>query len=104
MCALSIEAADAYTPEPTYGRPDHLEQSLHGPVLTERAVQHGEDDVDADRPAARADEAGRRRIAGERDRFAAVTAGNASPCNVYCWSGGASTHAPCAVTPTGMTS
>ena len=44
--SLSMHSAEASTPAPTYGHARELEQSLHGPVLAERAVQHREDDVD----------------------------------------------------------
>ena len=41
-----MQSAEAVTPAPTYGTSGELEQALHRAVLAERAVQHGEDDVD----------------------------------------------------------
>ncbi len=43
---MSMPTADASTPAPTYGKPGEIEQALHRPVFTERAVENGKHDVD----------------------------------------------------------
>ena len=75
ITALSIAAAEASTPEPTYGHAGELEQALDRAVLAVRAVQQREDDVDRAEHARRLaglvhDQAARGRVAGEHDRGA----------------------------------
>ena len=49
-----MHAAEASTPEPTYGDVEQLEQPLDRAVLAERPVQDREDGVGVEQPAARA--------------------------------------------------
>ena len=51
--SLSMQSAEASTPAPDVRHAGQLEQPLHRPVLAERPVQDGEDDVDVARGSRR---------------------------------------------------
>ena len=71
IIALSMPTAEASTPAADVGHVRQLEQSLDGAVLAVRAVQHREDDVEAEAGHGRRVRR-RRRRAGARDRWSST--------------------------------
>ena len=59
MMSLSMPAAEPEHAGADVGNVSEFEQALNGPILAERAVQHGEDHIDVDGAIAGAASEGR---------------------------------------------